>query len=272
MNTTVEEVEPEDGANLSQIIESLIFAADKPLTIKDIARLARTNDAKEVKKSVAKLVADYETRGIVLDAVAGGYQFRTNPVTSGWVQDLIAGKPVRLSRAQLETLAICAYRQPVTKPEIDEIRGVDSGGTVRVLVERGLVRVLGRKEEVGRPMLYGTTKFFLEFFKLNDLEELPTLREFRELSSESMDMVRKLGFEEPRDDNYTRIEDEPEEGSEEALALEAAAAKKADAGVEVGGEPEEQPEQQDVAPEREASEAQEVEPEDEVAQEQDTAE
>ena len=109
-----------------------------------------------------------------------------------WVQQLVAGKPVKLTRAQLEVLAIVAYRQPITRPEVDEVRGVDSGGTMKVLLDRGLLRVLGKKEEPGRPMLYGTSKEFLEFFNLKDLKDLPTLREFYELSEESMAKIREL--------------------------------------------------------------------------------
>ena len=101
---------------------------------------------------------------------------------------------MRLSRAQLETLAIVAYRQPITRPEIDEIRGVDSSATLKLLIDRSLVRVLGKKEEVGRPMLYGTTKEFLDFFSLGDLRELPTLREYS----------RALRRESPRDDRSAR--------------------------------------------------------------------
>ncbi len=108
------------------------------------------------------------------------------------MQQLIAGRPVRLSRAQLETLAIIAYRQPITRPEIDEIRGVDSSATLRLLLDRALIRVLGKREEVGRPMLYGTTKEFLDFFSLGDLRELPTLREYSELTDESRQVVESF--------------------------------------------------------------------------------
>ena len=101
------------------------------------------------------------------------------------MRELLQAKPVRLSRAQLETLAIVAYRQPVTRPEIDEVRGVDSGSALKVLLERELLRMLGRKDDVGRPVLYGTSSAFLEFFGLKSLRELPALREFTELSEES---------------------------------------------------------------------------------------
>jgi segregation and condensation protein B len=102
---------------------------------------------------------------------------------------------VRLTRAQLETLAIIAYRQPITRPEIEDIRGVDSGATLRLLLDRALIRVLGKKEEPGRPILYGTTREFLDFFSLGDLRELPTLREYSELSPENQEMVRRLGLD-----------------------------------------------------------------------------
>jgi segregation and condensation protein B len=102
-----------------------------------------------------------------------------------FVRELAGGKPVKLSRAQVETLAIAAYRQPITRPEIDEIRGVDSGATLKLLLERDLVRILGKKDEPGRPLLYGTTTHFLEFFNMKSLRDLPTLREFTELSDES---------------------------------------------------------------------------------------
>src|SRR5206468_7526884 len=121
-----------------------------------------------------------------------GGQVRDQPDDAVGVRQLLPQQPVRLPRAQLETLAICAYRQPITRPEIDDIRGVDSGGTLKTLMERSLVRILGKKEEPGRPMLYGTTKEFLEFFNLRDLKDLPTLREFHELSDEHRAQVEAL--------------------------------------------------------------------------------
>ena len=124
-------------------------------------------------------------RGIVLDEVAGGWLFRTSAKYAPFVRDLAGEKPVRLTRAQVETLAIAAYRQPITRPEIDEIRGVDSGATLKLLLERDLLRILGKKDEPGRPLLYGTTTQFLEFFGLKSLKDLPTLKEFTELSEES---------------------------------------------------------------------------------------
>ena len=185
----------EPPERLKSIIESLLFASDKPVSMKRLGELTHEKDAGHVAAAVETLRADYADRGVVLHEVAGGFQFRTNPMNAHWVRELVAGKPVKLSRAQLETLAIIAYRQPITRPEVDEIRGVDSGGTVKTLLDRGLVRVLGKKEEPGRPMLYGTSPVFLEFFNLKDLKDLPTLREFYELSEESLARLKELDEE-----------------------------------------------------------------------------
>ena len=182
----------EPPERLKSIIESLVFASDKPLSMKRLTDLTKETDLGQVAAAVEMLRADYADRGVVLHEVAGGFQFRTNPINAHWVRELVTGKPVKLSRGQLETLAILAYRQPITRPEIDDIRGVDSGSTVKTLLDRGLVRVLGKKEEPGRPILYGTTPAFLEFFNLKDLKELPTLREFYELSEESLTRLKEL--------------------------------------------------------------------------------
>jgi segregation and condensation protein B len=185
-----------DDATLENLVEALVFAADKPVTIHRLRQLTRVGEVKRIETALAALAERYTGRGLVLQSVSGGYQFRTATQFSSFVQHLVAGRPVRLTRAQLETLAIIAYRQPITRPEIDDIRGVDSSNTLRVLAERSLVRILGKKEEVGRPLLYGTTKEFLDFFSLADLRELPTLREYSELSDESRQKIsEELGDE-----------------------------------------------------------------------------
>ncbi len=171
--------------HLRGLLEALVFASDKPMKSGELARLASA-PAQQVRDVMGELRAEYLTRGIVLDEVAGGWLFRTNAQYAPFVRELTGGRPVRLSRAQLETLAIAAYRQPITRPEIDEIRGVDSGATLKLLLERDLVRILGKKDEPGRPLLYGTTTHFLEFFSMKSLKDLPTLREFTELSDESL--------------------------------------------------------------------------------------
>jgi segregation and condensation protein B len=185
-----------DDAKLVSLVEALLFAADRPVALSRLRQLTRVSDTRRLETALATIEEHYRERGIVLQQVSGGFQFRTHSQFSGWVQQLIAGRPVRLTRAQLETLAIVAYRQPITRPEIDEIRGVDSSATLKLLLERSLIRVLGKREEVGRPMLYGTTKDFLDFFSLADLRELPTLREYSELTAESRQvMSERLGIE-----------------------------------------------------------------------------
>lgn len=183
-----------DG-ELKNLLEALVFAGDKPLTMQRLRQLTRVADTDRLARLLDELAVDCQQRGVILQQVSGGYVFRTQTRFSTWVQQLIAGRPVRLSRAQLETLAIVAYRQPITRPEIDDIRGVDSGATLKLLLDRALIRVLGKKEEPGRPILYGTTKEFLDFFSLQDLRELPTLREYSDLTAESRDVVRKAGLE-----------------------------------------------------------------------------
>jgi segregation and condensation protein B len=171
-------------AHLQGLIEALVFASDKPVRDREIARLASA-PVKQVRELLAELKAIYAKRGIVLDEIAGGWLFRTSAQFAPFVRELSAERPVRLTRAQVETLAIVAYRQPVTRPEIDDIRGVDSGATLKLMLERDLVRILGKKDEPGRPLLYGTTNQFLSFFGLKSLKDLPTLKEFTELSDES---------------------------------------------------------------------------------------
>jgi segregation and condensation protein B len=177
-------------SHLKGLLEALIFASDHPQKANDLAKAASAN-VKEVRDLLDDLKTEYRPRGIQLDEVAGGWIFRTSSAYAPFVRDLTKQKPVRLSRAQVETLAILAYRQPVTRPEIDDIRGVDSGPVLKVLLERDLVRILGKKDEPGRPMIYGTTTTFLEFFGLKSLKDLPTLREFTELNEDSRRVAEK---------------------------------------------------------------------------------
>ena len=173
-------------------IESLLFVSDKPLSIEGLQQA--TGFAPErIKAALESLQGDRREgiSGIVLVEVAGGWQFRTDPGSSELVRRFLKVKPMRLTRAAVETLAIIAYRQPVTRPEIEEIRGVESGAVLKALLERRLVKILGRKEAVGSPILYGTSREFLEFFALKDLGSLPTLREFQELSAEHQEIVEK---------------------------------------------------------------------------------
>src|SRR5262245_55010454 len=143
---------------LKSILESLLFASERPLGVRELRVVVGEVDAPELVAALGELAQDYQARGFALLEVAGGYQFRTNPENAEWVRRLLGAKPMRLSRAALETLAVIAYRQPVTRAEIEDVRGVDSGGVLKVLLERRLVKILGKKEEIGRPMLYGTSK------------------------------------------------------------------------------------------------------------------
>jgi segregation and condensation protein B len=209
----IEQARELSRAHLSGLLEALVFASDKPMKAIELARLASA-PVKQVRELMIDLKASYVRRGIVLDEIAGGWLFRTNVEFAPFVRELTRERPVRLTRAQVETLAIVAYRQPVTRPEVDDIRGVDSGATLKLLLERDLLRILGKKDEPGRPILYGTTSQFLEFFGLKSLKDLPTLREFTELSDESLRVAEaELGdvFPEappgpptPRDDTPSR--------------------------------------------------------------------
>ena len=140
-----------DGKQLKHLVEALVFASDKPVTLLRLRQLTRVADVTRLEAALAELAADFADRGLILQQVSGGYQFRTQTRYSGWVQQLIAGRPVRLSRAQLETLAIIAYRQPITRPEIDEIRGVDSRARSRSCsIARSCASSASAKRSAGR--------------------------------------------------------------------------------------------------------------------------
>ena len=179
--------------DLKGALEALILVSDKPVPAMRLARLTR-QDLGLVRRALAELAEEYRGRGIALDEIAGGYQFRTAPRYAPFVRSLTQQKPVKLTRAQLEVLAIIAYRQPVTRPEIDDVRGVDSGSAIKVLLEREVIKIIGKRDDAGRPMLYGTTNDFLELFGLKSLRDLPTLKEFAELTPESRDIYeRRIG-------------------------------------------------------------------------------
>ncbi len=149
-----------------------------------MARAAKI-DKKRTLQLLLELRKEYRHRGVNIAEISGGFVLRSNLTYGAYVQKALALRPVRLSRAQMETLAIIAYRQPITRPEIDDIRGVDSGQVLKGLADRDLIKMLGKKDEAGRPMLYGTTEAFLELFSLESLKGLPSLREFTELSDDS---------------------------------------------------------------------------------------
>lgn len=175
--------------NLKYIIESLLFVSENPLTMEQIKGIVDGEETTAIRSAIDALTLEYDQRdgGFVLKQVAGGYQFRTQGRYNQWIKRLIKPKTPRLSRASLETLAIVAYNQPIIRSDIEHIRGVDSGGVLRMLMERKLIRVLGRKEIPGRPLIYATTKTFLEVFELKDLKDLPTPKEIEELSRSKLE-------------------------------------------------------------------------------------
>jgi segregation and condensation protein B len=167
------------------IVEALIFAADAPLAVERVAEIFPDMKRDEIVGFFQELAREYEKRGggIILQEVAGGFRFQTRIEMAPWVGRLKAARPVSLSPSAMETLAIIAYRQPVMKTEIDRIRGVDTGGVLKGLLEKKLARIVGRKDVPGKPIIYGTARRFLEVFNLKDLAELPTLREMRDFKS-----------------------------------------------------------------------------------------
>jgi segregation and condensation protein B len=171
------------------IIEAIIFASETPLTAERIAEILADTEKREIASLLEGLTREYEERGggICLKEVAGGFQFRTRTDLAPWLRKLKAGRPAMLSPAAMETLAVVAYRQPLVKSEIDRIRGVDASGALKGLLEKKLVRIVGRKDVPGKPIIYGTTRKFLEVFNLKDLSELPTLRELKDLQGQRED-------------------------------------------------------------------------------------
>ncbi|NLD35917.1 MAG: SMC-Scp complex subunit ScpB [Desulfatiglans sp.] len=172
--------------SLKMIIEALLFSSDKPLTVKDIHDCIPDADKTEIKNSLTILIHDYDTleRSFIIKEIAGGFQFRSRPEYGSYILRMFQKTPNRLSRATIETLAIIAYKQPILKSEIERLRGVDVGGILKTLMEKGLVKIMGRKELPGRPLVYGTTKRFLEVFDLKDLSSLPKLKEIKDFAAD----------------------------------------------------------------------------------------
>ena len=183
--------------DLKNILESLLFVAEEALSVERLKELVGPVDGAEIRQALEGLQADYDARkgGFYLAEVAGGFQFRTRPDYTTWIRRLIDPKPVRLSKAALETLAVVAYKQPVIRTDVEHIRGVDCGGMLRQLLERKLIRVLGRKEIAGRPLIYATTKRFLETFDLRDLKDLPTPKEIEEFGKPPLEERGNIAIE-----------------------------------------------------------------------------
>ena len=198
-----------EAAELKSIVESLIFVSEEPITeralLEVLAEAGVTGEELSCAVDAIRNEANENTsRGLKLVEIAGGYQFRTKESTSVWIQKLNVPKPVRLSQPSLETLAIIAYRQPIVRSEIEQIRGVDVGATLKTLLERNLIRIIGRKDEPGTPLIYGTSHEFLETFNLKNLHELPTLTDIEELAR------RQVETETPKTLTIVKSDDEDE--------------------------------------------------------------
>jgi len=190
------------SAELKAILEALIFASPEPLTPKAMFKLLDTEPKEDVQAALTELKQDYERPGgLQMVEVAGGYQIVTRPDLNDWVRRLFHERSTqRLTVQALETLAVIAYRQPITSLEINEVRGVNTSGVLNTLLERGLIKIVGRKQVVGRPFLYATTREFLIRFGLNDLTDLPKVE----------DMAEALGLDAPiLIEQPTREEDLP---------------------------------------------------------------
>jgi len=173
--------------DIKNIVESLLFVAEAPLSMEHFKNAIPEADSDRIRQSILALKEEYELKngGFLLHEVAGGFQFRTRPEYKEWIRRLLQPKPPKLSKPAMETLAIIAYRQPILRSEVEHIRGVNSGNSIRILLERKLIRVLGRREIPGRPLVYATTKKFLETFDLKDLKDLPSLKEIDDFENKS---------------------------------------------------------------------------------------
>jgi segregation and condensation protein B len=201
------QVEPQEedlkGTELIGVLEALLFVSTEPVPVSRLATVIGTVSKSEVEQALKALEQELarEGRGIQLVKLAGGYRLVTKSDYAAWLKRLDKAKAAqKLSRSALESLAIIAYKQPLVRAEIEDIRGVETSGVLRTLLERKLVRIVGRKEVPGRPIMYGTTKFFLEHFGLQDITQLPPLREFKELGEAEQALLPMEQEPMPQDD------------------------------------------------------------------------
>jgi segregation and condensation protein B len=194
--------------NLNNIIEALIFSSEKPLTIVEIQQVIGDIDSEKIISSINQLQKEYEDRvsGIQILEVAGGYRMVTNRNYAAYVKNLYKIKHLeRLTGPSLETLAIIAYKQPLTKLDIESLRGVNVDGVIKTLLEKNLIRTAGRKDVIGRPFLYATTQQFLEYFGLKGLSDLPPIEEFATMAlhpqkvQEALDQTRSTEIQENKE-------------------------------------------------------------------------
>ena len=199
-----------DREEAKRIIEALLFVSDKPVSIDTLKEVLKEIDPTEVRAVIEELNKEYASSGrsFSIKEIAGGFQMLTDPVYSKWISALYKRGPDRLTGPSLETLAIIAYKQPITRSDIEAIRGVNVDGVLRTLEERGLIRTKGRVDAPGRPILYGTTNEFLQHFGLKSLEELPKLKEFQE---SDLELVREKEKMQVIDTQTGKLETMPKE-------------------------------------------------------------
>jgi segregation and condensation protein B len=202
-----------EGRELAAVLEALLFVSPEPVSVSRLATAVGNVSKVEIEQALLRLERDLsqEGRGIQLVKLAGGYRLVTKADYAPWLKRLDKAKAAqKLSRSALESLAIIAYKQPLVRAEIEEIRGVETSGVLRTLLERKLVRIVGRKEVPGRPIMYGTTKFFLEHFGLQDITQLPPLREFKELGEAEQALL-------PMEQSEAAAEPQPAPATEQEL-------------------------------------------------------
>ncbi len=176
-------------AALKPIVECLLFLSDTPLSLKKLVEILDSTRPEDIREAIEVIKKEYDgpDKGMRVKEVAGGYQFRSRSDFKEYVKRLRKAQVSRLSKPALETLSIVAYKQPVMRSEIERLRGVDCGGVLRYLLEKEMIRIVGRKNVPGRPLIYGTTPYFLEMFDLKDLSDLPSLEELKLIDVETGD-------------------------------------------------------------------------------------
>ncbi|MCK5013036.1 MAG: SMC-Scp complex subunit ScpB [Candidatus Omnitrophica bacterium] len=207
----------EQFQHVKGVVESLLFVNERPVTLDQIRKVLETVGASDTKKAITSLQDEYENRksGIMIVEIAGGYQMLSNPAYASYLRSFYKTKhKEKLSKPALESMAIIAYKQPVTRSDIELIRGVNSDGVVAHLLNKELIKVIGRKDVPGRPYLYGTTKQFLEYFGLKSLDDLPTLEEFPTLQPAAESNIIELDDEETISEDLS-LETETTEANEE---------------------------------------------------------
>lgn len=243
----INESEPLTPEQAKRVIEALLFASSKPITVPEIRKVMKALSLKDIETLISELKEQYttENRSFEILGVAGGYEIATRKEFAPYIFKIeMQKKAKQVTQSALETLSILAYKQPITKAEIEELRGVDVSGVINTLIERGLIKIVGKKEVVGRPFIYGTTDKFLEHFGLKSLQDLPNIEEIKNLVEKSVKKEELLG--------RTNIVDVPqEEASSETPAAEEPAVEESISEEEVGN-------QETIAPEFQSPEAEET--------------